>query len=132
MPWGILIGGEELHNNHHAYPSSAQLSNKWWEFDIGWMYIRMHGDARPWPKSRKWRPRSCWPPTRAQCDQDTLHAVIMSRYDVLARYARSLKQTCAEEIAHLKARAVRVDRSMVKRWLHNDPEKILRAGTASA
>ncbi|MFL6712717.1 MAG: acyl-CoA desaturase, partial [Sulfurifustis sp.] len=37
VPWGILIGGEELHNNHHAYPSSAQLSNKWWVFDIGWL-----------------------------------------------------------------------------------------------
>jgi stearoyl-CoA desaturase (Delta-9 desaturase) len=41
VPWGILIGGEELHNNHHAFPSSARLSSKWWEFDIGWMYIRI-------------------------------------------------------------------------------------------
>ena len=40
VPWGILIGGEEFHNNHHAYPASARLSNKWWEFDIGWLYIR--------------------------------------------------------------------------------------------
>ena len=40
VPWGILIGGEELHNNHHAYVTSAKLSNKWWEFDIGWVYIR--------------------------------------------------------------------------------------------
>ena len=57
------------------------------------------------------------------CDQDTLHAVIMSRYDVLTRYARSVKQTCADEIAQLKARAVRVDRAMVKRWLHDDEKK---------
>ena len=41
VPWGILIGGEELHNNHHAYATSARLSNKWYEFDIGWMYIRI-------------------------------------------------------------------------------------------
>src|SRR5512143_1921490 len=41
VPWGILIGGEELHNNHHAYATSAKLSNKWYEFDIGWMYIRI-------------------------------------------------------------------------------------------
>lgn len=41
FPWGILIGGEELHNNHHAHPTSAKLSLKWWEFDIGWMYIRI-------------------------------------------------------------------------------------------
>lgn len=39
IPWGILLGGEELHNNHHAYSTSARLSNKWYEFDIGWMYI---------------------------------------------------------------------------------------------
>ena len=41
VPWGILIGGEELHNNHHAFASSAKLSSKWYEFDIGWMYIRV-------------------------------------------------------------------------------------------
>ena len=46
MPWGILIGGEELHNNHHAYATSARLSNRWYEFDIGWLYIRMLRDAR--------------------------------------------------------------------------------------
>ena len=38
-PWGIVIGGEELHNNHHLAPASARLSQRWWEFDIGWMYI---------------------------------------------------------------------------------------------
>jgi stearoyl-CoA desaturase (delta-9 desaturase) len=38
-PWGIIIGGEELHNNHHLDPTSARLSRRWWEFDIGWMYI---------------------------------------------------------------------------------------------
>jgi len=40
-PWGILIGGEELHNNHHAFPTSARLSRKWYECDIGWGYIRL-------------------------------------------------------------------------------------------
>jgi stearoyl-CoA desaturase (delta-9 desaturase) len=122
VPWGILIGGEELHNNHHAYPSSAQLSNKWWEFDIGWMYIRIM-ETLSLAKVKKVAPKVMLAADKTQCDQDTLHAVIMSRYDVLTRYARSLKQTCAEEIAHLKARAVRVDRSMVKRWLHNDQKK---------
>jgi len=39
VPWGIVIGGEELHNNHHLAPASARLSKNWWEFDIGWMYI---------------------------------------------------------------------------------------------
>ena len=123
VPWGILIGGEELHNNHHAYPSSAQLSNKWWEFDIGWMYIRtmeILGLARV----KKVAPKVMLAANKTKCDQDTLHAVIQSRYDVLTKYARSVKQTCADEIAHLKTRAVRVDRSMVKRWLQNDEQKL--------
>jgi stearoyl-CoA desaturase (delta-9 desaturase) len=123
VPWGIIIGGEELHNNHHAYPSSAQLSNKWWEFDIGWMYIRIM-EIVGLAHVKKVAPKVMLAADKTQCDQDTLHAVIMSRYDVLTRYARSLKQTCSEEIAQLKARAVRVDRSMVKRWLHNDEKKL--------
>jgi stearoyl-CoA desaturase (Delta-9 desaturase) len=123
VPWGILIGGEELHNNHHAYPSSAQLSNKWWEFDIGWMYIRMM-EIMGLARVKKVAPKVMLAADKKECDHETLHAVIMSRYDVLTRYAGSLKQTCADEIASLKARAVRVDRSMVKRWLHNDEKKL--------
>ena len=41
VPWGIIVGGEELHNNHHVSPASAKLSSKWWEFDAGWMYARI-------------------------------------------------------------------------------------------
>ncbi len=40
-PWGIIIGGEELHNNHHADPASPKLSRQWFEFDIGWFYIKL-------------------------------------------------------------------------------------------
>ena len=46
VPWGIVIGGEELHNNHHLDPASARLSRRWFEFDIGWMYIRLLGALR--------------------------------------------------------------------------------------
>ena len=56
-PWGILIGGEELHNNHHTYPTSAKLSVKPYEFDIGWMYITMLQVRWAWPRSRRCRPR---------------------------------------------------------------------------
>jgi len=122
VPWGIIIGGEELHNNHHAYATSARLSNKWWEFDIGWMYIRtleMAGLAHV-----KNVPPKVEFASGSQCDADTLQAVITHRYEVLTRYARSLKRTCAEEIHNLKARAVRVDRDMVKRWLHIDEQKL--------
>jgi len=123
VPWCIIIGGEELHNNHHAYPSSARLSNKWWEFDIGWLYIRLM-EVCGLANVKKIAPKVTLVANKAQYDQDTLHAVIMNRYDVLAKYARSLKQTCSDEIAHLKARAVRVDRAMVKRWLHNEEHRL--------
>ena len=46
VPWGIIIGGEELHNNHHAYGTSAKLSSQWYEFDIGWVYIRLLAAVR--------------------------------------------------------------------------------------
>ena len=123
VPWGIIIGGEELHNNHHAYASSARLSSKWWEFDIGWMYIRimeMLGLAHV----KKTAPGIKLAP-KTQCDLDTVQAVITHRYEVLAKYARSLKRTCAEEIKRLKAaHAMRVDRRLVKRWLHSDEQKL--------
>ena len=83
-------------------------------------------------KVKKVAPKVTLATGKTQCDQDTLQAVITNRYDVLARYARSLKQTCAEEIAHLKARAVRVDRSMVKRWLHIDADSTAPSSNASA
>jgi stearoyl-CoA desaturase (Delta-9 desaturase) len=100
VPWGILIGGEELHNNHHAFAASAKLSSKWYEFDIGWLYIcclRALGLAtvkKVAPKPRFAEPRAV--------DLDTLHAVIAHRYDVLARYAKSLKQTYAHELERLR------------------------------
>ena len=122
VPWGIIIGGEELHNNHHAYVTSARLSSKWWEFDIGWMYIRVM-ETLGLAHVKKIAPRIELAP-KTRCDFDTLQAVITHRYDVLARYAGSLRQTCAEEIRRLKARAVRVDRGMVKRWLHIDAQKL--------
>ncbi len=123
VPWGIIIGGEELHNNHHAYASSARLSNKWWEFDIGWMYIRIM-EMLGLAQVKKVAPRIALAAAKDQCDQDTLQAIITHRYDVLARYAGSLKQTCAAELGRLKACTVRVDRSMLKRWLHIDEQKL--------
>ena len=101
VPWGILIGGEELHNNHHAFASSARLSSKWYEFDIGWMYIRileMLGLATV----KKLAPRPRFAAPKATADFDTLHAVIANRYDVLSRYGRSLKRMYHEEVERLK------------------------------
>jgi stearoyl-CoA desaturase (delta-9 desaturase) len=119
LPWGILIGGEELHNNHHAYPTSARLSSKWWEFDIGWMYIRIL-ETVGLAEVRKVAPQVKLAPAKAECDAATLNAVITHRYDVLAQYGRSLKRTCMDEIRRLReTRSVQVDDAMVKRSLSN-------------
>lgn len=101
VPWGILIGGEELHNNHHAYASSAKLSNKWYEFDIGWMYIRLL-EMLGLATVKKIAPRPRFARPKPAADFDTLHAVIANRYDVLSRYAKSIQRIYAEEVERLK------------------------------
>ncbi len=100
VPWGILIGGEELHNNHHAFASSAKLSSKWYEFDIGWLYIRVLS-ALGLATVKKLAPKPRFAAPKA-VDLDTLHAVIANRYDVLSRYAKSLKRTYSHELERLR------------------------------
>jgi stearoyl-CoA desaturase (delta-9 desaturase) len=101
VPWGILIGGEELHNNHHAFASSAKLSSKWYEIDIGWMYICVL-QALGLATVKKLAPKPRFARPKAAADLETLHAVISNRYDVLSRYAKSVRRTYAEEIERLK------------------------------
>lgn len=90
LPWGILIGGEELHNNHHAFSSSARLSNKWWELDIGWMYIRLLS-VLGLAQVRKVAPRPRRLAVSKQvADLDTLKAVVVNRLHVMADFARDV------------------------------------------
>lgn len=99
-PWGILIGGEELHNNHHAFPSSARLSSKWWELDIGWLYIRLLGFLRL-AKVKKVAPEPHVVEGKRIVDMDTLRAVIVGRMHVFARYAQEvLTPVTRAEICH--------------------------------
>lgn len=89
LPWGILIGGEELHNNHHAFPSSAKLSSKWWELDLGWFYVRLLsllGLAEV--KKIASQPRVV--AGKGTIDMDTVRAVVTGRMHVAARYAREV------------------------------------------
>jgi len=132
VPWGILIGGEELHNNHHAYGSSAKLSSRWYEFDIGWTYIRVLEFMRL-AKVRKLAPKLHVAGTsKLAPDMATLEAVIAHRYTVIRAYARTLKETCATELAALRARAGRGEFSHVPsmrrltRWLSGDTTAALR------
>jgi stearoyl-CoA desaturase (delta-9 desaturase) len=104
VPWGILIGGEELHNNHHAYGTSAKFSTQWYEFDLGWMYIRALS-ALKLATVRKVAPQLRLAPAKPAPDLATLQAVITHRYHVATSYARSLKAACAAELENLKARA---------------------------
>ena len=101
VPWGILIGGEELHNNHHAYASSARLSSKWYEFDLGWMYIRLL-EIFGLATVKKLAPQPRFAQPKPAADLDTLHAVIANRYDVFSRYAKSVRRTYADEVERLK------------------------------
>jgi len=104
FPWGILIGGEELHNNHHTYATSAKLSSKWYEFDLGWGYIRML-EIVGLAKVKKVAPKPKRAKDKAQADFDTLQSVIANRYDVMAKYAKSVRHAFHEEFEHLKHKA---------------------------
>lgn len=127
IPWGILIGGEELHNNHHAYATSAKLSNQWYEFDIGWLYIRIL-ETLGLAKVKKIAPKLVLDRSKTTCDLATLQAIVTHRYEVIAKYAATLRKTCAGELQLLKGSAV--DMSSLKRWLRLDRESLPAAELA--
>jgi stearoyl-CoA desaturase (delta-9 desaturase) len=119
-PWGIIIGGEELHNNHHTYPTAAKFSVKPYEFDIGWGYIRameMVGLA----KVKKVPPKLQFGAIQPVADEKTLEALIAHRYEVMAGFAQELRRTAQAEMAK------KADVSMLRvanRWLHRDDERV--------
>jgi len=123
LPWGILIGGEELHNNHHAYGSSAKLSNKWYEFDIGWLYIRIL-ETLGLAQVKRMAPKVRFNSGKDYCDIGTLDAVITHRYDVMTKFTRSVKSIYTDEIQKLRSHAPALrDGNAVKtlkHWLHLD------------
>ena len=139
-PWGIIIGGEELHNNHHTYPTSAKLSVKAHEFDIGWLYIRIL-ETLGLAKVRKTPPMLRLGEVKAMADGKTLEAIIANRYEVMAKYAGNLRRACRAEIERLKAEGSQASHArlaelqLAKRWLHRDQDKIplsARAQVAAA
>ncbi len=88
-PIGILIGGEELHNNHHAFAASARLSSKWYEFDIGWFYIRLM-EMLGLATVRTVAPRLTVNPAKQVVDLDTVSAVLGNRLQVLSNFAKQV------------------------------------------
>jgi stearoyl-CoA desaturase (Delta-9 desaturase) len=138
-PWGVIVGGEELHNNHHTYPTSAKFSVKPYEFDIGWGYIRgleLLGLA----KVRKIPPILKLGAVRPVADDKTLEAIIANRYEVMAKYARNLRHASRAEMVRLKAEGLPSagkleNMRLASRWLHRDEDKIpsaVKARVASA
>lgn len=123
-PWGIIIAGEELHNNHHTYPTSAKLSVKPYEFDIGWMYIsvmQMLGLA----KVKKTPPKAAYGDVRPVADEKTLEALIANRYEIMAAYANGVRKAARDEFESVKARSA--DAAVIRaarHWMHRDQEKV--------
>jgi len=124
VPWGIIIGGEELHNNHHTYPTSAKFSVKPYEFDIGWVYISAL-KAVGLASVKKTPPQLMLGEVKPVADEKTLEAIIANRYEVMARYAREMRAAAATELQTLKAK--HSDAKVLetaRRWLHRDDDKV--------
>ena len=117
LPWGIIIGGEELHNNHHAYGTSAKLSNKWYEFDIGWLYIRIM-ETLGLAKVRRVAPVVKWQPAKPVVDFSTVQAVITHRYDVMTRYAKLMNKQIKDHLPQ------GVNIEMMREWLRLAPTEL--------
>jgi stearoyl-CoA desaturase (delta-9 desaturase) len=123
-PWGIMIGGEELHNNHHTYPTSAKFSVKPYEFDIGWGYIRAL-EKLGLAKVKKVPPKLQLGAIQPVADEKTLEALIAHRYEVMAGFARALRNAGKAELAALKSK--NADSSALRaanEWLHRDDDKV--------
>ena len=123
-PWGIIIAGEELHNNHHTYPTSAKLSVKPYEFDIGWMYISILQFAGL-AHVKKTPPKAAYGDVRPVADEKTLEALIANRYEIMAGFAKQMQATVRQELSAMKARSA--DTAAIKAaklWAHRYAEKI--------
>jgi len=122
-PWGILIGGEELHNNHHAFASSAKLSSKRWEFDIGWMYIKIFallGLARV----KKLAPQPVLTIGKDGLDVDTVRAIIANHLHIMARYAREVVRQVHKEELRKATGDVRDVLKATKGWLTREESRL--------
>ena len=129
-PWGIIIAGEELHNNHHTYPTSAKLSVKPYEFDIGWMYISLMQSVGL-AKVKKTPPKLAFGDVRPVADEKTLEALISNRYEIMAGYAKDMRRAFKDEVEAMKARSA--DAAVIKvaqRWMHRDGDKVPSAVVA--
>jgi stearoyl-CoA desaturase (Delta-9 desaturase) len=132
-PWGVLIGGEELHNNHHAFPSSARFALRRFEFDIGWATLRLL-ERVGLAKVRRVAPQLDVRPNIPMPDADTLRAVMVHRFQVMSDYFGGvIMPTVREEASHagdsLRTLPRRLRRALVNggRWLDSEHRERLGA-----
>lgn len=119
IPFGVIIGGEELHNNHHTYGTSAKFSVKWWEVDTGWGLIRflqLFGLAKP----KRVAPKAVLELSKSSIDVDTLKAVITNRYQLMSNYA---KRVILPVLREERARAGKVG-ARIKTLLIREPSLV--------
>jgi stearoyl-CoA desaturase (delta-9 desaturase) len=123
----VVIGGEELHNNHHTFPTSAKFSVKRFEFDLGWAYIRLLQAFRL-AQPRKIPPQMLEGEIKP-ADQQTLETLIANRYEVMARFGREMRATCRRELKRLKSEGAKQNAQwrqlkLAKRWLPRDADRV--------
>ena len=120
VPWGIVIGGEELHNNHHTYPNSAKLSVRAWEFDIGWLWIRLFSALRL-AKVNRVAPIAHRVPGKGSMDMDTAMAILNNRFQIMAQYRKQVIGPLVKlELAQMD-RTLRYRLRRAKRLLSREP-----------
>ncbi|NBC48646.1 MAG: acyl-CoA desaturase [Gammaproteobacteria bacterium] len=126
-PWGFVIGGEELHNNHHAFPASARLSMRRWEFDIGWFYVRLL-ELLGLARVKKLPPRATVVEGKQHVDMDTLKAVLVARMLVIRRYSNEvLRPVTRAELCQGRLKCRRIARQARKLLVRERLDELSRS-----
>ena len=118
-PWGVVIGGEELHNNHHAFPSSAKFALRRWEFDAGWLVIQML-TALGLCTVRRVAPKLHFDKDKMQIDSETLRAVFIHRFQVMSTYCRCVIRPVVKQEATRASSKLKRMRRQARKLLSAD------------
>jgi fatty-acid desaturase len=120
VPWGILIGGEELHNNHHTYPNSAKLSVRKWEFDMGWAWIKLFS-LFGLAKVNRTAPIAHRVTAKHQLDMDSAMAILNNRFQIMAQYRKLVIKPLVQLELQRADASVRHQFHRAKRLLSREP-----------
>ena len=136
VPWGLIVGGEELHNNHHAFPSSAKFSLRRFEIDIGWWAISAMQKLRL-AKVLRVAPTLDVRPNVSLPDADTIRALLTHRFQAMSDYYRSvirpqLKEDARNAGDNIRRLPRKLRHGLVDggRWLDEDASRKLQAFVA--